>query len=553
MNERSEFYRKELRKDLSIIEVVNLLHSIVEELVDANGCSILLENNGKYYLASEKRKILLEKQEKSMALKALKEKKILTIKNVSDEIIYNSAIDNIDGEPITSEVFFPFSGEYTAVVCIWKNAQEEKEEVMTPLIVGNQIVSVSTTKTSKVKLKEFDEDDLNKIESIQSFIRDSIKKIYTKLPKEIDSFVYEDRQISSNKNAAEKRDFSLSELRRDLEFSLVQIEELESRSYENLDEEILEKSMTALIGSRTQIFEKLRNFITNIPREISSATKLLDIFEIKIENRKTKLCLKDLHLYTYIDPSIYSEIVLKKNSIKFFLGKLFDFCIDDVDTQGEMNLSLLPVGKNLECSISYDKKNFSETLLKLYRTYFESRSHYIFIKENGLDEELVLAYKLFTENGYTAGVDYKDSKLIFSFLMPYHPYSKNRFKDFDRMGRTKVGILFNRLKDYRSANLLARYLINMGLDMKNVVVSDNIDTFKTSSVTHFIVYQSCLSERVFDFFNEYREGNLKVLLFMEDCMDDSVEMFDFSSIDFYILKDDVYLGHLIYFLGSNLE
>jgi len=555
MDDRLEFYRKELRKDLSISEIVNLLHSIFEEVVDADGCSVLLQESEKCYLVSENKKLLIDQEKKSLSFKAMNEKKALLVESIAEENYYNSEIDNVDNDPIASEIFFPLFGEYPVVINIWKNIQEEEEEVMTPLIVGNKIVSVSTTKTSKVKLDGFDESDLGKIESIQSFIRESIRKIYDLLPEEIDSFIYKEEQEGSEELTESSRDFSLSELRRDLEFSLLQLEELENSSFETIDEETLEKSMNFLIGTRSQIFEKLRTFFSGKSMEKPSDIRLLDIFEKKIENKKRNLCLKDLHLYSYIDPSLFSEVKLKKNSLQIFLGKLLDFCIDDADCRAAFNISLYPDGNVLKCDISYEKEVFSETLLKLYRSYFESRKNYIFIKDNKLDEELVLVYQCFSGNGYSANVEYVDGKLIFSIVMPYLPSSKSQLAILNRENKRIIGILFDRTKDYQSANLLAKYLIHMGLDMKDIIVSDRIEKFREVDVTHFVVYQSSLSEDTIHLFKKYSDGGSKILLIDEDCMDNSsdVKIFDFSAIDYHMSKEDIYLAHLKYFLGSNLE
>ena len=553
MNKNNDILKKYemmVEKSEDFDELKGILEDLLKSSVDFDGYSIIIkdENHEIFYQIFDDIWQEFDYIPSSLCTDALESKQGSIYNQPLKEPHYNLHIDTRGEEASALLLSHVVSESISCVLSLWKSREKEKEQVMMPLIVGSQMIGMTTRVRSKEVFKEFSKSDL--------------KTLYT----------YHDLFVK----LFEKMLISINEQKKSI------ISEVVEENVFNTPGEVIASLISMLIGVKGSI-ENIDESIKNIQEDIHKESKLyqqLNIVNIIISNTKKNIlnslkftsentiikalseskdvvesdvyfkelfypftsnaCEKGINSILYIDPRLPKKISLYKRIIFTILTTIINDIIGGKNGIDDFELMANVIdSSSLEIKIKYKENDHN------YREGYDIKEPPLNLVEK--DDSSSTIYRKFISIGGRVDQYYSEkySKFNISVKIPFDIVLKAPIVSKVDYSGINISILLDPDSDLMYANIMARYFLNFGLKTDQMIGIRDMNSLP-SSTTHLIVFESKFNN---EFFEKIRGRDLRVLVVKDGCIDeDHHNIYDFSMVDNQILKSDLCLFDLKDFL-----
>ena len=550
-----EIDRDDFEKDLaslaSVSEVFFKLDDLMARTIGSDGETLLIQNGSdSYYMVNETGWRELQGVHERFLKEMFDLDKPLLISDPDQ--IYENIDEFVDTgvENIDTLLAFPVHDDGAkGVLLIWKKKINEKHQVMVPLIVGSEMIGVTTQVKNKKIENSFDENIISTLEELSPLVG--------KMAEMSKSFIDENKEKVAKQIDNLDTEESITEVAKMLTGQLLGV----STSIENM------KSVMRLIKKESRNNIKLNenvnileSFISSMDENILKATLRASENEIMRNVLGNKLnvytqtffenliypyiiraCHSERDAVCYIDTKIPKEILLDPKSSYSFINTLIHYLF-------EWNA----FGKKIYFNIRKSLQNtglFLEIITQEFNEQLSEDKIQSLITGNDAPKALALLYEEFVRSGGTLQVraDGQKSMVTYSLYLPSSVASELMIADIQIPEKTKVGFLIDSKKDYLYANNMARYLFSLGLSKGKFVASEKESIVKDKDLTHLVVFESRFDR---DFFRErLKSTNLIVMIVLDGCpQNDKAVLLDYSNVDMEMHKYDKHLKKMEEFL-----
>jgi len=552
---RSELEIEAFENDLNhldnVSEIFFRFHDVMRNSIGSDGEVILVKNgDDSYYMVNETGWRELRSIHERF-LKDIFDQDGAKVLNDNSELYEHiDEFTGIDASGIDTLVLFPVQSKRTGACLIaWKNRINEKQQVMVPLIVGSEMIGMTTQVKSKTVENGFDDNivatlnDLGPaIAKVSSLLKEKIDHSKKRLSEQLDNIESEESiteiakiligQLMGVATSLENIKSVLKLIKRDAKGNL--------RLNENIG--ILEEFVTSM--DKNILASILKASENDIMRKILGEkvnVSTLGFFEKIIYPYIIESCEKSKEAVCYMDTKIPKEIFLDvKSSYAFvttLIRHLFDWDLLGGKIHFNIRKSLQNTGLFLELICQDVERKESEEEIG-------SR-----ITGGNAPRGLRLLYEAFVRSGGTFRLRSEPQKSLLSYILyiPAQAVSELPVADIEIPEQTKVGFIIDREKDYLYANNMARYLFSLGLEKGKFIASEKLSLVNDKGLTHLVVFESKFDKK---FFKEELKGkNLVVLIVREGCpQKDKTVLLDYSDVDMEMHKYDKHLRKMEEFL-----
>jgi len=479
---------------------------------------------------------------------------------VTSDPSFNKSIDCFNEENTSSLLLYPIfdkDEQFDIVFSFWKTFEKEKDQVMQPLIVGSQMIGVTTRVKSTIKHKTFEKENIQFLNELEEALLLAVKKLMN--------------QIEVQKNAVLnqiKNDEQVFNTPQEIIATLINILMGANTSIQNLKEILVQlkkevhhsdKIMPHLVLMQ-EIIDALDSNLMNTFRFSESNNIIQELFKGKelvetslfFENfatfAKETVCKKQLSLNFFLDPRLPSEMNIEKQNAYVFITDLLYFSFNDADMGAPFNLYVSEYQKGALAvfKITYSKKEVEER--EVYHNLFIDRQ-----EEEGLEKSLYLSYKKFLQTGgsVTTDIDTRKDEISFTLTLPYEANNSAPLCQEVKKQAIKVGLLLSKDEDLQTANNIARYLLALGVEKSQVKGSKSIELFD-DDLTHLIIFKSQFSKELFE--EKLKNKPFHIMIITNGCPEEEeVTFYDYSAIDLEVDKNRFYLNELEDFIQLESE
>jgi len=558
----SKQYLSDLEALNNYEEIFHFTENIVKTECEFDGITIVIHDK------KEKKFIVLSEDLQWRDMVVLPESIIKeTFEEKSTQIIdeatlhksFNKSLDCFDENNTSSLLLYPIidkDEDLDIVFSFWKTFEEEKDQVMQPLIVGSQMIGVTTRVKSTIKHKTFEKENIQFLQEIEETLFTAVKKLMEQI--EVQKKVVLS-QIENDEQVFKTPQEIIATLINILMGANTSIVNLKDVLYQVKQQVHHNDKLMPHIMLMQEILDSLDENLMNTFQFSTTNNIIEELFKGK-ETIETKVffehfatfgteivCQKDLSLNFFLDPRLPSEMKIEKQNTYVFLTDLLSFSFNDADRGAPFNIFVSENQKNISSvfRITYFKE-IEDT--QIYRNMFIGSSD-----DTILNDPIYLSYKKFLQTGgkVSTDIDTEKQKISFSITMPYEDNGALPLCNASFNNDIKVGLLLNKEKDLQSANNIARYLLALGISKTQLKGAESINAFK-DDLTHLVIFQSQFSKELFEV--TLKNKSFHIMLMTNGCsQDQEVTFYDYSMIDYEIDKNRFYLNELEDFIQLESE
>lgn len=306
----------------------------------------------------------------------------------------------------------------------------------------------------------------NKLEQEESKIRDEIKIILNFLINEINYFENDKHKIylflEIIKNSLHNKE------------QLTVIDKM-------LEESLFANNLVQELYVQQKMPIEYQSF--NIFQAISEITSL---YGHTLSNR-------DITFNIFIEPKTPSWMEGDINKIKSLMLHLLNNIYGLVDNGGA--IEVLVSFSHLNNTLNLELKGLLPSNMKEIKKFFNNKiiSHPLTTSDNGLGLSICTnLINILNANLKLTTIGREESS--FKITIPIHLSSKNIEKNYFHKSYLKVGILMNESNLYSYRNI-ERYLINFGIDKKNIFLFNHHKQMNNQTFFHLICFENMLSKK----------------------------------------------------------
>ena len=533
-------------------DIFAYLDDIVKDHLDADGLNILYYDEEKYYLFSRTNALTLLELPASLSHEFFGQDDGIVLNNVMERKEYFQQIDNPENENLSALLFAPTIDVENRKVLLsfYKTLEKEKEQVVMPLIVGSQVIGVTTKSQSIVTHKSFEENDLKKVVELIPFFSQVLKRLF------------DIEQLTKKNQANEIIDaLDLNSVEKSVKYFYAKIETLKAplNNLKLLQEKVQDSVHKTdlsypLIEEMSLLLKQIDDIIEGMTRKVDPLFHELN-FErnnkVNTEEYFTSLyrgvysnaCGSGLNPIIFLDPTLKNEIVVPKDAFSTFFIQLTSMAIKDADKGMKMEFRIQNSEREHMISflLGYKKSNMSEENIREYQRLF-----YTSFTDGNFNKPLYQAYRELHVFGARAAVNYtKVGTLFYRVDLPCMEKSEKHLVESVQSQSIKIGIIFTKSCDLDSVNNIARYLLGMKIEKENILVSEKFHSIY-KEIRHLIIFESQLNEDMLEILKTEYHG--KILLVGEGCNNENGSLIDYSIVDGKIEKGQICLHEIYEFL-----
>jgi hypothetical protein len=546
-----ESFENDLNHLDNVSEIFFRIHDVMRSGIGSDGEAVLVKNgDGSYYMVNETGWRELQGIHEQFLKDIFDQDGVKILNDNSKLYEHIDEFAGMNASRIDTLILFPVRSEQIeACVIAWKNRINEKQHVMVPLIVGSEMIGMTTQMKSKIVENGFDENIVATLNSLGPVIT----KVSSLLKEKID---WSKRRLSEQLDNIESEE-SITEIAKILigqlmgvatslenVKSVLKLIKKDAKGHIRLNENIgiLEESVTSM--DKNILASVLKASENGVMRKILGEkvdVDTLSFFEKIIYPYIIESCEKSREAVCYMDTGIPKNIFLDVKSSYLFVNTLIRHLFDQDF-----------LGKKIHFNIRKSLQNtglFLEILCQDIVTDETEESIRNQIITESAPKGLALLYEAFVRSGGTFRLRSEPPKslLSYTFYIPAQAASELPVADIEIPKQTKVGFIIDREKDYLYANNMARYLFSLELEKGKFIASEKLSLINDESLTHLVVFESKFDKK---FFKEELKGkNLVVLIVKEGCpQKDETVLLDYSYVDMEMHKHDKHLRKLEEFL-----
>ncbi len=548
MNEKIDIEAliKELEETKTPSETLFKLHEILGDLIGSSGEVLLIKlDDEHYYLADRTGVRELFAIHNPFLKSVLGQKDVALYTDLSEfdesiEMVLDAGRDEIE-----SLLLYPFSFDDKEGLLIgWRKKMSRKQQVMVPLMVGTKMVGLTTQVKNTEVEQEYDEQTMERIESLTPILQAAAKRIIELMEQE--------RKRLDERFGDLGSDVALGELSKLL---LAQLSGI-SGSIENLREFVTFAKRSAGMDSKTfRHLEVAEEIVDNIDQKLLGALDAASksdlksaffptgtevatqtLFSSTIYPYLVRSCVEERDAVCYMSPRLPQKIALDLGAIHSFVEGL-------IRSLFERSI----VGEAIFFDIKQTKQNsglFLEIVLKRPNAPQKEGRFLELLVGSEAPSSLQLLYKRFLEVGGSLWISRDEQKQlqILSLYIPAEPRTDRPVSDLRVDESTKVGFLFDKQRDYIYANNIARYLFAFGLPKERFVASEDPQIIE-SNLTHLVIFESKAQRQLLK--EGLKDRRIVTMLVLDGCYErHEVQMYDFTYIDLEMYKYDRYLKRI---------
>ena len=556
MDTMNDADKNALTEASDIGDVVKYLNQKVGELANANGCAVLIEDDGNYFQIHRREWKMLEEFVPSLSKQAMDTQQTIRTTNPKENETFNESIDDPEKIGPSACVWLPLTLQdgSRALLLVWKAMRHKVEQEQIPLLVGSEVVGVTTRSKRIVELNDFTDDEFSSLQEHMPFFRLACERVKDLLKQQ--------RVMDSLREEEEKKEqrletvvTTLQQLREYLTSYLDTLGDIYESVVDTkeVDVDVLQGFFERSLDTKESISRSLERFATE-----GSGVLLEDKFE-KIHTEiffsqllksfLADICEQELRFNYFIDPNLSRYIESSKYVIDVFVSSLLRFCLEDTKRHTAFDVFVERHDEEtLRLQVKYFKPDMTDELLMLYQNLFYVRKQYTPIKHTRTEELLIYFNRIFLQIGGKVDVGYDEyRKLAFSVYIPASFVGGETVVPHKRYDGITIGMLFDKERDFRAANNIARYFLAMGVAQGHIKAAQSINALDHFNLTHLIVFQSKYDHDLFKEVLPKRQW--KVMIVNDGCpQHQNTTMYDFSSVDTAIEQTELYLEHLYIFL-----
>ena len=510
-------------------EINNIIEKLLIDFTDAEFATLLVFDNTKQVLYREddlKNFVLPINHPESLLNECFLTKKPAIYNHVTSEKYYNIDIDNP------------------------KRRVRLKSQIIIPILDNDNLIGIARTSKSIRFPKNYTNNDLSKIKSINSFL---IKMINILSGEKI-----EDKKIDKNKISKELNEIKvenssnqISDTMMFLSNTVHDIRTPANSLYGFLDlieEQIEDKRLKEFISNAKDSAKFINKLTDSILEKVKqehevsaseSTVVLSSKFFADIANIfSANMFKKYINYIIYIDPLIPSEIKIEELKLKRviinLIGNAYKFTPRDKHI--EFRVIYNEVNKKLEISVEDSGIGIEESRQKAIFKAFEQAQSDTSVHFGGTGLGLAISSKYIQDLGGDLKLDsFIDKGSKFYFDMPLTVVddtpSYQKFENIDKI----VTILTDNLDSLDAINI-KNYIVDLGLISDRIIISNKIE----DNTTHLFCFEHKITDDILD---KFSATNLKLIIIEE-------KLFSFSNnlklSDFNIISKNTYYGDKIH-------
>ena len=472
---------------------------------------------------------------------------------------FNQGLDCSGEEEVSALLLYPAESKdqnIEIVFSFWKKFKKEKDEIMEPLIVGSQMVGVTTRVKNTLIPTSFKKEDLIFIQSIEESLLVAVSKLMAQIETQKDTVLNQITKDEQVFNTPQEIIATLVNILmgtntsiQNLKDTLVQIKEQIHHNDKIMPQVVLMKEILDTLDqnlTNTFQFSTTNNVIQELFKG-KDTIKTEEFFRYFGTFGQDIVCQKKLSLNFFLDPRLPSEMKIEKQSTYIFLTELLRFSFDDaqVNTHFNINILAVPQKSTVFFKITY---NVEIKDSQAYRNMFIGNQ----AENNILEQSIHLAYKKFVQTGGKVSIsaDVEKGQVSFTITTPFESHGFAPLVNPIKKNNVKVGLLLNKEENYQSANNIARYLLALGIVKTQVKGAEKIKLFH-DDLTHLIVFQSMFSKELFE--DTLKNKPYHIMIISDGCVKEEVTFYDFSMVDYEVDKNSFYLHDLEEFIQLESE
>lgn len=512
-------------------EINNIIERLLIDFTDAEFSTLLVFDKEKQvlYRKDPKEPLLLPvNHPESLLNECFLTKKPAIYNHVSSEKYYNIEIDNP------------------------KKRVRLKSQIIIPILDNDTLIGIIRTSKSIRIPKNYNNDDLGKIKSINFFLIKIINILSGKKTKnkEIDKSKIS-KELNEIKAEKENNNNEINETMMFLSNTVHDIRTPANTLYGFLDlieEQIEDKRLKGFISNAKEsakfinkltdsILEKVKN-----EHEVSSSESTVVLsskFFADIANVFSANMFKKYINYTiYVDPLIPIEIKVEELKLKRviinLIGNAYKFTPRDKHI--EFKVIFNASTQRLEVSVSDTGIGIEESRQKAIFKAFEQAQSDTSVHFGGTGLGLAISSKYVQELGGDLKLDsvidkgskfYFDIPLIVIDNMP----SYQKFENKDK----KITILTDNINSFNAINI-KQYILNLGLENNKIIISDTIQ----DKTTHLFCFEHKITKEII---NNFSTSSLNLIIIEEKLFSLSK---DLRLSNFDIISANTYYGDKVH-------
>ncbi len=398
-----------------------------------------------------------------------------------------------------------------------------KSKIIIPMLDGDRLIGIATAYSSVQKIKNFDEDDMEIFQAIVPYLINVIYRMHPEMKENHSEEIYISERLLDDSRNAVKQVTKIQKIQKETETSDATLSFLSNTVHdirtpantlygflELLESQLDNPRLLQYIHNAKESAQFINELTTSIldrvssqrerskakPVQISPSKFFADIAEVFSAN----MFNKKIAFNVYIDPLIAKEIrvediILKRvimnlinNAHKFTPRKgTIDFSVKYKASTQHLRISVKDTG----IGIAKEKQN---EIFKAFKQAEEDTS----LQYGGTGLGLAISSQYVKDLGGTLKLESElDVGSNFYFDIPIEVTNKTvSFKPINNKN-IQLGILLDNKNVFTGKNLM-RYLVQMGIDKKNILPTKNISKL-SKDTTHLICFQSQLNDDILTF------------------------------------------------------
>lgn len=480
----------------------------------------------------------------SLLKEAFAKQKPLRIEDIRQSRTFHADIDAAGDKKAGSMLLYPFkedSGRYTAVYVLWRHFETEKDQILQPLVVGNQMVGMTTRAQHTIVKKSFDKEEEKHVASLTAKLHPYVTELMAHIAKSKEALLEDIKEDETLFGTPQEIIASLIHMLTGLNRSVTNLQDIIAQLKKRIHKDDAAASYIGTLEAiATSMQERLEHTVAftsthEIVRSLlegHAEVETVPFFSYFFTSKKAYACDKHLSVNLFLDPRTPAKLTLDKAALFAFMQAMTDLLFNEAEanTPFYMFIYTHPESRRLIIKTMLYTPQEPSALTHLKQEAFEM-TYRRFRKAGG---DVTTHYDPTTRLAtYKATLGYTNAASL-----PVAPSLADR--------SFRIGFLLSKTRDLDTANNLTRYLMAMGVK-KEALSAGESPGFVTPELTHLIVFESrfdALAEAL-----DLRSLGCKILLVTDGCLQKGVTRFyDFSVIDAEIEKNSLYLDDLIDFL-----
>jgi hypothetical protein len=475
------------------------------------------------------------------------------------------AVDTQDETHISSLLLYTFedsNNELKCVVSLWTCYEEEKDQILQPLVVGNQMVGMTTRIKNKVKHKTFDIEEIKQLKSyaVTQKLKSMVHRLY--------EIVTEKKEVLLKTDKKNDNTDEIFTTPQELITTLLNILLGTRGTIENMS--VIVKRLEKLLRSDGEALKQVKYLASSLDgiknnllhafrfasahEIVASLTQTYETVETErffknlLENKLNVACEKHIVFNYFHDPRIGKKAAFAdRTNLYTFLSQFLDFLFAISAEYSDMEFQVLKQSKNEYLIVKAVFRTKNEIAASDVENLFFTGKQALF---NEFFDET--SYKRFKQIGGKTKISYDKARenFVIQVAVPYKPVdTESSGKNMHSLlENKKVGFLLSSRTDMSVAENMARYLILSGVAKENIFLIKDSRKIVEKALTHIVVFEKALlalSESEQSIFSDRM-----VMLVTEGCLrDGEMPFYNYAFIDMEIEKNDIYLSDLEEFIS----